>query len=166
MGNLIPFSKKKDEMIQTVNISEIFITNQRKITAELHVLPEEIHILLRLLIRERKNIRKYYHQAYLRRDKYEMEYWQTIEDTINRLILQLKSIQSIDIDKFIKTISFMELDCLVGIMEEFLQDKYLLDLQLIEDDTPIITKQVEKIYKQILPYYEEKRKEYDETLEH
>jgi hypothetical protein len=162
VGNIIPFSNNgdKDKSIKKDDVVILKSMANSSVTAKMRILPQEIHVLMRVLIKERKDVKEFYQEAVAKRDNKEIDYWKTIQETLNSLIGKLKSIQRIE--EVLQNLSFIELDCLVGAIEQSLQEANLLELQLIEDEIPLVTEALQKIYQELLPVYEGKRSEFEQ----
>lgn len=157
MGDMIPFPNRHEhKFIKKDDIILLKTMENSPIIAKLRILPQDIHVLMRVLLHERKEIQQFHKEAV---DRKEIEYWRTMEDIMGSLIHKLKSIQKVE--EVVQELSFIELDCFVGAVEQSLQETYLAKLQLLEDTTPIVTKTLEEIYQKALPLYEEKRKNFD-----
>jgi hypothetical protein len=157
MGKIFEFPKKNNDD-NTSNHQDVFVLKLMKdspIKAEIRILPEELHVVLRVLFKERKDAKECYQQAVATKNKEDMEFWKTISETLQQLINKLKN--AYQLEEIIQELSFIELDCLVGSIEQYLHQVQLLELQMIEDESPIITEQLYQVYEKILPIYEENR---------
>jgi hypothetical protein len=157
MGKIFEFPKKNNDD-NTPNLQDVFVLKLMKdspIKAEIRILPEELHVILRVLLKERKEAKECYQHAVATKNKEEMEFWKTISETLEQLTNKLKN--AYQLEEIIQELSFIELDCLVGSIEQYLHEVQLLELQMIEDETPLITEQLCQVYEKILPIYEKNR---------
>ncbi|PLS19591.1 hypothetical protein CVD28_04015 [Bacillus sp. M6-12] len=159
MGNLIPFSNPNDKHTKKEDAIVLKLMGESGITAKMRILPQEIHVLIRVLLKEQRETKELYHEAVAKKNKKEMDYWNMIQEVFHSLIKKLKGINKIE--EVIQELSFVELDCLVGAMEQSIHETSLMELQLIEDDTPLVTEALNTMYQNIIPIYEEKRKEFE-----
>lgn len=123
----------------------------------------EILVLLRVLIGEKNKVKITLNSALEKKDKQDIFYWQSIFETFNNLITKSKKLNQLE--NLITHFNFMELDCLISAIEDFIHERGLLEAKLIKDDRPYITNAINKLYKILLPIYEDIRYKFDSDLQ-
>lgn len=122
----------------------------------------EILVLLRVLIEEKNKVKMTLNSALEKKNKQDICYWQSIFETFNNLITKSKKLNRLE--NLFTHFNFMELDCLISAIEDFIHERGLLEAKLIKDDSPYITNAINKLYGILLPIYEDIRYKFDTDL--
>lgn len=158
MRKIIDFNKASKTGHKDLNNNEFPMTTinsiiNSKSSVKVRILSEDIKILITLMFNEKKGVNAKYNQAVQQKNKADKEYWGKVKETLNELIDKLSKLQNID---SISEFSLMELDCLIGCIEEKLQDIHLNKLMMIRDTNPAYTQKLKQLYHYLLPFYENK----------
>lgn len=159
MGNLIPFSNQRQWFSNDKNLFMINEMQNSPIRGGIRVLDDETHALMRVLHDERKVVKASLREASVNRNNQESEYWNVILKTFNSILSKFKQI--LPVQDVIEDLTLAEMDCLIGVVEEYIHERSLQELQLIEDSTPLVTKALLGFYESALPVYEAKRFEFE-----
>lgn len=161
MGKLIPFSNQRHQSVVKDNLFMIHQMENSPIRGEIRVMDDETHALMRVLYDERNVIKDLLKDSTLNRNSQETEYWTLISKTLNGILAKFKKIRPVH--EVVEELTLVEMDCLIGVVEEYIHERSLEDMQMIEDATPLITKALLSFYHSAIPVYEGKRLEFDEN---
>lgn len=159
MGNLLPFSSQRHQVVRKNDLFILRTMEKSPIRANIRILDDETHGLMRVLYDERKVVENLLTEASVIQNNKEKEYWNIILKTLNGILAKFKKIQPVQ--EVMEDLTFAEMDCLIGVVEEYLHEHYLEEMQMIDDNTPLITRALYTFYQSALPVYEGKRLEFD-----
>lgn len=159
MGNLLPFSNQRHQLVKKNDLFILHAMENSPIRGKMRIMDNETHALMRVLHDERKVVENLLKEASMKQNNKEKEYWNVILKTLNGILTKFKKI--LPVQEVMEDLTFAEMDCLIGVVEEYLHEHFLEDMQMIEDSTPLITKALSSFYETALPVYESKRLEFD-----
>ncbi|MDF2879591.1 MAG: hypothetical protein K0R54_148 [Clostridiaceae bacterium] len=122
------------------------------ISIEVSILDEDIKIILTLLYSELKKINDDYTIACNKKEKTQICYWVNIKNTFTCLINKLGNIKNID---EIHTFSLIEINCILGVMEETLQKIVFNKVLYNREENPEYKDRLINLYRYFSTNYKE-----------